>query len=62
MSDNGWSRLLEERSAGKRDTGAVSLAWQCERISQADCFRDLAFAIAGMLTVAAIANLLVLSL
>jgi hypothetical protein len=62
MSDNGWSRPIEYRSVGLQDAGAVSNTLQPDHISQADSFRDLAFAIAGMLTVALLANLLVLGL
>ena len=60
MSDNGWSRSVEDGSVGLQDAGAVRIARQPDRISQADTFRDLAFAVAGMLTVALLANLLVL--
>jgi hypothetical protein len=62
MSDNGWIRPIEDQSVVLKDSGAVSTARQPDRISQADSFRDLAFAIAGMLTVALLANLLVLGL
>ena len=60
MSDNGWSRPVEDRSVNLEYPGTA--AWHPERISQAESFRDLGFAIAGMLTLALIANLLVLSL
>jgi hypothetical protein len=62
MLDNGWSRPVANRSVGLKDSGAVSTARQPDYISQADSFRGLAFAIAGMLTVALLANLLVLGL
>ena len=62
MSDKGWSRFVEDRSVYSADTGAASTALHPDRISQAESFRDLGFAVAGMLALAGVANLLVLSL
>ena len=63
MSDNGWSRPIADRSVDLAYTGRrVATAWQPDRISQVESFRDLGLGIAGMLTLALIANLLVLSL
>jgi hypothetical protein len=62
MSDNGWTRLIEDRSVRRECAGTDDATWQPDRISQADSFRDLALGIAGMLTLAAIANLFILSL
>lgn len=62
MSDNGWSRSVEDGSVGLQDAGAAGIARRPAHISQADTFRDLAFAVAGMLTVALLGNLLVLGL
>ena len=62
MSDDGWSRSVADGSVGLQGAGAASIARRPHHISQADTFRDLAFAIAGMLTVALLANLLVLGL
>ena len=62
MPDNSWSRFVEDRSVGLAYTDTVARAWQPDRISQAESFRDLGLAIAGMLTLALIANLLVLGL
>jgi hypothetical protein len=59
MPDNGQSRSIEGRSVSLRDAGLSRLAWQGNRISQADTFHDLALAIAGSLAVALLANLLV---
>ena len=62
MSDNDWSQFVEDRSVDPVDASAVVAAAHPDRISQAESFRDLGFAIAGMLTVALLANLIVLSL
>ena len=60
MLDSGRSRLVTDGSVALRAAGAFGAARAPERISQAESFRELAIAIAGMLTVAALANLLVL--
>ena len=61
MSDNGWSQFVEDRSVNPLDAGAATAALRPDRISQAETFQDLSFAIAGLLAVALLANLVVLN-
>jgi hypothetical protein len=62
MLDSRRSRLVTDGSVALRGSGAFGGARAPERISQTETFRELAIAIAGMLTLAVLANLLVLSL
>ncbi len=62
MLDSRRSRLVTDGSVALPGSGAFGGARAPERISQAETFRELAIAIAGMLTLAVLANLLVLSL
>ena len=62
MLERGLSRLVTDGSVALRGSGSFGGARAPERMSQAETFRELAIAIAGMLTLAVLANLLVLSL
>jgi hypothetical protein len=62
MPDNGWSRSVRDQSVVHRLSGGISAAGRPDHISQAECLRDLGLAVVGMLTVALLANLLVLSM
>jgi hypothetical protein len=61
MPDSGQSRHMDDQAIGDSGAAESGLVWQPERISQADTLRDLAFAAAGSLSVALLANLLALA-